>query len=185
MHLLSCRKRNYYKFYSKSSTHNYHLVFVSLFQECGKNFRSYSNLKQHKNTHTDIYGHICDICGKTFRQKGRMSHHRKGHFISYRWPCDFCDEKFKSIFMYKNHLAKIHPEMKSDIEDRKNIRLYQCDICNKMYGDKEDLTRHIYVHKGIKPFLCRYCQKAFNDKSNLRQHEKIHQSQKGTLAACV
>ena len=70
--------------------------------------------------------------------------------------------------MYKNHLAKTHPLMKKDIEERTNIRLYQCEICQKMYGDKEDLTRHIYIHNGLKPFKCQYCGKAFNDKSNMK-----------------
>ena len=107
-----------------------------------------------------------------------MNHHRKNHTIDWRWPCDYCEQKFKSIFMYKNHLAKSHPEMKKDIESRTNIRLYQCDICQKMYGDKEDLTRHIYIHKGLKPFKCQYCGKTFNDKSNMKCHERIHTGEK-------
>ncbi|KAL3876694.1 hypothetical protein ACJMK2_034498 [Sinanodonta woodiana] len=146
--------------------------------ECGKNFRSYGNLKQHKNTHSLFHNHICDICGKTFKQRGRMNHHRKGHFIIDRWPCEYCDQKFRSVFMYKNHLAKKHPEMKGDIEHKTNIKLYQCELCDKIYGDKEDLTRHIYIHKGIKPYSCQYCGRAFNDKSNMRQHEKIHTNER-------
>lgn len=145
---------------------------------CDKTFRSYGNLKQHKATHALGHAFICDICGKTFKVKSRMNHHRKNHTIDWRWPCDYCEQKFKSIFMYKNHLAKSHPEMKKDIESRTNIRLYQCDICQKMYGDKEDLTRHIYIHKGLKPFKCQYCGKTFNDKSNMKCHERIHTGEK-------
>ena len=110
--------------------------------------------------------------------KSRLNHHRKNHTIDWRWPCAYCEQKYKSIFMYKNHLAKCHPEMKADIEERTNIRLYECHICQKMYGDKEDLTRHIYIHKGLRPFKCQYCGKSFNDKSNMKCHERIHTGEK-------
>lgn len=145
---------------------------------CDKAFRSYGNLKQHKANHVQGHSFICDICGKTFKLKSRMNHHRKSHIVDYRWPCDYCEQKFKSIFMYKNHLAKTHPLMKQDIEERTNIRLYQCHICQKMYGDKEDLTRHVYIHMGLKPFKCKFCGKAFNDKSNMKCHERIHTGEK-------
>ena len=149
-----------------------------MFQGCEKSFRSYGNLKQHKATHTQEHSFICDICGRTFKVKSRLNHHRKDHTVDWRWPCDYCEQKYKSIFMYKNHLAKEHPEMKDDIFKRTNIILYECHICQKMYGDKEDLTRHIYIHKGLKPFKCQYCGKKFNDKSNMKCHEKIHTGEK-------
>lgn len=80
--------------------------------------------------------------------------------------------------MYKGHLAKFHADKKKEIEENTNIRLYECELCHKMYGDKDDLTRHIYIHKNLKPFSCQYCGKCFNDKSNMRQHEKIHTGEK-------
>lgn len=145
---------------------------------CEKAFRSYSNLKQHMRNHATTHPYVCDICGKTFKQPGRMNHHRKGHSFPFRWPCAYCEEKFKSIFMYKSHLAKVHPDMRKDIEEKANIKLYECEQCHKVYGDKDDLTRHYYIHDNIKPFECRYCGKKFNDKSNMRQHEKIHTGEK-------
>lgn len=145
-----------------------------MLQGCDKAFRSYSNLKQHIRNHSPTHPYVCDICGKMFKQPGRLNHHRKDHTVEFRWPCAYCDHKFGSIFKYKSHLAKIHPDKKNDIETKSNIRLYECEMCHKMYGDKDDLTRHIYIHQNIKPFSCQYCGKDFNDKSNMRQHEKIH-----------
>ena len=135
-------------------------------------------MKQHIRSHATTHAYVCDVCGRSFKQPGRLSHHRKDHFVDWRWPCAYCEDKFKSLFMYKGHLAKTHPDMKKDIEDRFNIRIYSCDICPKMYGDRDDLIRHINIHKGIKPYKCQYCNKAFNDKSNLKQHEKIHTGDK-------
>lgn len=153
-----------------------YLVFIV--QDCKKSFRSQTNLQQHIRNHSSDYPYVCDVCGKAFKQPGRLNHHRKGHFQEYRWPCSYCSEKFKSLFSYKNHLAKTHPEMKKEIEESTNIKLFQCSICTRMFGDKEDLVRHTYIHKNEKPFKCSHCGKGFNDRSNLRQHERTHVGEK-------
>jgi len=68
----------------------------------------------------------------------------------------------------------MHPEKRKEIEENTNIKLFQCMICTRMFGDKEDLNRHTYIHRNEKPFKCTHCEKGFNDKSNLRQHERTH-----------
>ena len=143
-------------------------------QGCDKSFRSYANLKQHLRNHSADKPFVCDVCGKAFKQPGRMNHHKKSHLVAYRWVCAYCPEMFKTLFVYKGHLAREHPHMKKDIEMKTNIKLHQCHLCEKVYGEKDDLVRHIYIHKGLKPFKCEYCSKAFNDKSNLKQHTRIH-----------
>ncbi|XP_052763566.1 zinc finger protein 84-like [Mya arenaria] len=148
--------------------------YTCTIEGCDKTFRCYSNLQQHIKTHVPGNPYICDICGRGFKQKGRLNHHRKGHTIEYRWQCQFCEERFKSLFPYKNHLARNHPDKKEEIEESTHIKLFQCTLCQKMFGDKEDLIRHTYIHNNEKPFNCQYCSKRFNDKSNMRQHEKTH-----------
>ena len=115
---------------------------------------------------------MCDICGRIFKSAKEQNYHRKNHTIDFRWPCDYCEEKYKSLAAYKTHLAKVHPQMKADIEQRTSMRLHQCEICSKVYSTPTDLKRHIFIHKGLKPFNCEYCGKAFNDRDNLRCHEK-------------
>lgn len=45
-----------------------------------------------------------------------------------------------------------------------------CPYCQKMFGAKTDLKRHIMIHTGQKPFNCKLCGKPFR----LAQHLKTH-----------
>lgn len=146
---------------------------LCIFQGCNKTFRSLDGLCQHKWTHNS-HSFICDICGRCFKSPSVLNYHRRGHTITYRWPCMYCSEKYKTLFSFKRHLAKVHPEMKEDIYKRTTIKLYQCDICQKMYHDSEDLRNHVNNHKGIKPYKCQFCEKGFSNSSNLKYHEDTH-----------
>ena len=154
------------------------LADMVYFQGCGNNFRGIDAYKQHMRDHSN-QGHVCDICGKTFNALRKVNYHRRSHLEAYRWPCYYCEEKFNSLCAFKNHLAKVHPQMKTDVEKRSSIRLYQCHKCDKVYGQKNDLERHVYIHDGLKPHVCQHCSKGFNDQNNLRNHVKrLHSEDK-------
>ena len=49
---------------------------------------------------------------------------------------------------------------------------YECKICQKCFGLKADLNRHIKcVHGNEKPFKCEICQSCFGTLSNLNRHK--------------
>ena len=55
--------------------------------------------------------------------------------------------------------------------DSKNVL---CDICNKAFGKKSTMKRHIReVHEGKKPFKCESCGSKFTQKTSLDGHIKL------------
>ncbi|KAL7303929.1 hypothetical protein TKK_0004047 [Trichogramma kaykai] len=48
---------------------------------------------------------------------------------------------------------------------------FKCDICDKSFKQKSNLTSHIHaVHDRIKPFECEICHKSFPARSHLKRH---------------
>ena len=60
------------------------------------------------------------------------------------------------------------------MDNFQGIRNFECQICNKSFGLKSDLNRHVKtVHENIKPFLFLICNESFRQKYNLPKHFKI------------
>lgn len=53
-------------------------------------------------------------------------------------------------------------------------RPFQCNICHRRFGYKNILLEHQNIHFGIKPYACNLCDKRFAARSNLVQHRLIH-----------
>uniref|UniRef100_A0A8C6WIE7 C2H2-type domain-containing protein n=1 Tax=Neogobius melanostomus TaxID=47308 RepID=A0A8C6WIE7_9GOBI len=62
--------------------------------------------------------------------------------------------------------------------DAAEQKKHQCSVCNKRFGDKSKLQRHIRVHTGDKPFRCSSCEKAFTQKVTLDKHMRTHTGEK-------
>ncbi|XP_057704625.1 zinc finger protein 250-like [Corythoichthys intestinalis] len=55
---------------------------------------------------------------------------------------------------------------------------WKCSQCGRTLGDRRNLRRHMMVHTGEKPFLCTICGKRFSQKTNLMTHTRTHTGEK-------
>jgi KRAB domain-containing zinc finger protein len=136
--------------------------------ECGKDFTRLDSLKQHFGSHNTNYSINCDVCGDKFAWATTLKRHQqKVHGAGPAKPCptlkcEHCDRTFKTQVHMKVHVERDH--MKA--------RPHQCEICNKAFYAKDDLSSHLRIHTGEKPYECRICGKAFTHSSHRSRHER-------------
>ncbi|OWF51076.1 zinc finger protein 585A-like [Mizuhopecten yessoensis] len=139
---------------------------------CKMAFRSQDVLRNHMALHSEFKKFMCHTCGKTFRQQSCLITHQHTHSNEPTHVCNVCGQGCKSSGALNSHFVSFHlkPE---DVASYK-WSVHVCEVCNKMFGEKQDHERHMRTHTGEKPYQCEICQKTFADKSNLRSHIRNH-----------
>ena len=117
--------------------------------ECDMGFKTASELKVHKFTHTTARPWICPHCGLTYKTKGNLNEHILTSHKQRRFQCPECDKSFGR---------------KAHMDRHKNsctitIKQFKCSDCGKKFSQAATLKRHVnQVHKRQMPFKCQECQ---------------------------
>ena len=53
-------------------------------------------------------------------------------------------------------------------------KIYKCDVCEKMYSDKDSFESHVRGHTGDRPFKCDDCGKTFTSNDYFKRHRRLH-----------
>ncbi|XP_061671115.1 zinc finger protein 501-like [Syngnathoides biaculeatus] len=67
---------------------------------------------------------------------------------------------------------------KADVTCHTNMEHLQCSQCDKTFGSKRNLKRHMRCHQSDKPFICTDCGKTFSLKGHLIRHTRTHTGEK-------
>lgn len=159
-------------------------------EHCNKEFKSRSNLQQHKLVHTDRNREFsCHVCGKMFFTKGTLSTHMMTHEDTKPHKCEFCPMAFRARGNLLSHISlhsgakpfvceqcgksfRVKRHLKSHSIVHTDLMPYVCQYCNKAFRFKTRLNLHIRQHTGAKPYNCFFCQRDFTNGSNFKKHMK-------------
>ncbi|XP_068112815.1 zinc finger protein 432-like isoform X2 [Hyperolius riggenbachi] len=131
--------------------------------ECGKCFRSKSELIIHRTVHRRVKGFPCSECGKVFELKTKLNRHQRVHKGENVFACQQCGRGFR-----RNEELLVH--MKIHTRERP----FACLVCGKSFVQKRHLRVHKKSHTGKKPYSCPACEKCFLQKRDLLIHQRIH-----------
>ncbi|XP_053374494.1 zinc finger protein 567-like [Mercenaria mercenaria] len=130
--------------------------------ECGKSFKAWPYLRQHRQIHIKERNILCPVCPMKFKYAAVLKVHLKTHSDQKPHNCEQCGKKFKRADLLTTH-KKYHMEEKP----------FPCPECSKTFKVKQDMKQHFKIHLPPK-FFCEICGKSFVQKHNLRIHMKVH-----------
>lgn len=114
--------------------------------------------------------HMCDLCGRVFKESyGLRRHQSDVHYLDFTgqmFYCDLCPIAKPTKRLLYNHMKSTHI-----------IRWHSCEICGKIFKNRELWRKHQLVHGDFKKNnLCDYCphRPGFVTATALRKHLARH-----------
>ncbi|XP_063152801.1 uncharacterized protein LOC134492577 [Candoia aspera] len=135
--------------------------------ECGKSFSWTSELTSHRRMHTGEKLYKCGECGRSFRRNSQLAYHKRLHSGEKPYKCMECGKNFLWSYQLTSH-KMIHTGEKP----------YKCMECGKSFRRSSELTSHRRIHTGEKPYKCMECGKGFRGSSELTSHRRVHTGEK-------
>ncbi|KAM7349230.1 uncharacterized protein ACRADG_008250 isoform 1-T3 [Cochliomyia hominivorax] len=159
------------------------LIIICEYEECGKQFtsnRNYknhyrqnhippltSNLKQEKSLLKNSYKHVCEECGKVYTKLQTFKEHQYTHGPKELYPfqCDQCDKAFVKQRTFMEHKLR-----------HAGIKNFECSHCGAKKTTKKELRSHMNSHTRERQYPCPNCHMVFYRSSNRRIHvDVVHQ----------
>ena len=84
------------------------------------------------------------------------------------------EENVESVSSGSSSDSELSGPVKKRIKIMKNTKQFQCDKCDKRFGQKIYLKVHKRTHDGDNPFECQFCSETFDKITDYKKHVKLH-----------
>ncbi|XP_060112215.1 zinc finger protein 883-like isoform X2 [Heteronotia binoei] len=162
---------------------NQRIMEASTSIQCGKYFKSRSELLVHQRTHRGEkrFGHLqehrkshtgekpfeCSECKKRFTRRSILQSHQRTHTGEKPFECSECKKRFTHRSILQSH-QRTHTGEKP----------FECSECGKRFSRSSHLQSHQRTHTGEKPFECSECGNRFSHSTSLQRHHRTHTGDK-------
>jgi transcription elongation factor Elf1 len=129
---------------------------------CGIDFPNKFMLIQHgKVKHADMVA--CRLCQKMVKPLCMPYHMKQVHASERNFLCTTCSATFKTKDNLKDHM-KTHN------------KALACDVCDKRFARRFQLTEHRLLHNDPSAFTCMVCGHKYSTASYLKRHMRAHEN---------
>ena len=142
---------------------------------CGRIFSSRTEFRLHvRQTHSspskEPESHTCSYCGEgSFESREALKLHMTDAHTNF--ACELCPSTFSRERDLRAHIVSKHMN-----EDNDDAHERTCSVCGIEFSSAWNLKTHIRVsHENEKKFQCKICEKYFGHKHVLQRHiENVH-----------
>lgn len=137
--------------------------------DCDKKFSCHDTLKEHKNTHSDVYRYKCPICSTQMNTKRGYERHLRSHSNQRQYSCPHCEQRFLTSSEKTRHVVSVH-------SDRRTAAALQCYLCSMKYTQMTNLKKHMRNKHNLIAFMfkCSYCAAELMDETGFEAHAQLH-----------
>ncbi|CAL1297370.1 unnamed protein product [Larinioides sclopetarius] len=118
----------------------------------------------------------CRCCNASYASKYTLNRHMKDHHKLDKYVCDLCSKSYKRKYDLKKHKSKKH-KISNDATSNMPLvseSLSKCEICNKVFAERQNLIQHLKSHSPNNKFTCDLCDKSYSRRNGLLRYARTH-----------
>ncbi len=154
-------------------------------QFCNMKFKTKRHVATHERIHTVDRPYQCDLCGKTFKQSGHVETRKQ--FVHSKERKIYSEGNLTEGNLTEGNLTERNltssatesSAKRKTSSPNKNIAVYPCEVCGKIFTLEKQLLLHSRTHALTSaPYECETCGKTFKVRNSLHRHELVHTGKK-------